>query len=102
MPSAPHSDDSDTTPQTPAEPEPRASSNTPAGSMVRISDMLGASAPALTKEQLDRRAHAARLIARRDALREALRGETDEAKRHAIEVQIDGITRTVTQYEVSA
>lgn len=86
----------------PAEPEPRASSNTPAGSMVRISDMLGASAPALTKEQLDRRAHAARLIARRDALREALRGETDEAKRHAIEVQIDGITRTVTQYEVSA
>lgn len=88
--------------EAPAEPEPRASSNTPAGSMVRISDMLGTSAPQMTKEQLDRRAHAARLIARRDALREALRGETDEAKRHAIEVQIDGITRTVTQYEVSA
>ncbi len=79
------------------DPAPRSS-----GGMVRISDMLGTGAPQLTKEQLDRRAHAARLIARRDALREALRGETDEAKRHAIEVQIDGITRTVAQYEVSA
>lgn len=69
---------------------------------VRLGDLLSAGAPQMTKEQLDRRAHAARLIARRDALREALRGETDEAKRHAIEVQIDGITRTVTQYEVSA
>ena len=67
---------------------------------MRISDMLGTSAPQLTKNQLDRRAHAARLIARRDALRETLAGETDEAKRHALEVQIDGITRTVAQYEV--
>jgi hypothetical protein len=70
--------------------------------MVRISDLLGTSAPPLTKDQLDRRAHAARLIARRDQLREALRDEKDEAKRAALEVQIDGITRTVAQYEVQA
>lgn len=70
------------------------------GGMVRISDMLGTSVPALTKDQLDRRAHAARLIARRDALREALAGEADETKRRALEVQIDGINRTVVQYEV--
>lgn len=44
-------------------------------------------------------AHAARLIARRDALREQLRSETDETKRRALETQIDGITRTVAQYE---
>lgn len=91
--------------EAPAQPEPRASSSTPAGAPMRIGDVLkanGAGAPQLTKDQLDRRAHAARLIARRDALRESLAGETDEAKRKALEVQIDGITRTVAQYEVSA
>lgn len=70
------------------------------GAPVRLADLLNVGAPALTKEQLDRRAHAARLIARRDALRDALAGEADETKRRAIEVQIDGITRTVAQYEV--
>jgi hypothetical protein len=69
---------------------------------VRLGDLLNTSAPQLTKEQLDRRAHAARLVARRDALREALRAEVDETKRRALEVQIDGITRTVAQYEVNA
>jgi len=66
---------------------------------MRISDMLGASAPQLTKDQLDRRAYAARLMARRDVLRDALRGEANETKRRALEIQIDGITRTVAQYE---
>lgn len=69
---------------------------------VRLSDVFGASTPQMTKEQLDRRAHAARLAARRDALRDALAAETDETKRRALEVQIDGITRTVAQYEVAA
>lgn len=89
--------------EAPAQPEPRASSSTPAGAPMRIGDVLkanGAGAPQLTKDQLDRRAHAARLIARRDALRDALAGEVDDAKRAALEVQIDGITRTVAQYEV--
>lgn len=69
--------------------------------MTKLSDMLGATAPQMTRDQLDRRAHAARLIARRDALRAALAGETNESKRRALEVQIDGISRTVAQYEVS-
>jgi hypothetical protein len=69
---------------------------------MRISDVLGTTGPQLTKDQLDRRAHAARLIVKRDQLRESLQSETDEARRRAIEVQIDGITRTVAQYEVAS
>jgi hypothetical protein len=75
--------------------------NNPRATM-RISDVLGTTGPQLTKDQLDRRAHAARLIVKRDQLRESLQSETDEARRRAIEVQIDGITRTVAQYEVAS
>jgi hypothetical protein len=74
----------------------------PAGGMpVSIRDLLAqkASEPALTKDQLDRRARAAQLTARRDLLREQLRSETDEAKRRALEITIDGLTRSVAQYE---
>jgi hypothetical protein len=85
--------------EAPEAPEPVRAS---AGAPMRISDVLGTTGPQLTKDQLDRRAHAARLIVKRDQLRESLQSETDEARRRAIEVQIDGITRTVAQYEVAS
>lgn len=87
--------------EAPADEAP-APSPRPAGGMVRISEVLAFNAaPPLTKAQLDRRSAAAALLAKRDRLRDELRNETDEAKRHALEATIDGITRSVAQYEVA-
>lgn len=71
------------------------------GGMMKLSDVLGSGATTQpTKAELDRRAHAALLIARRELLQKQLAGERDADKRRALLLTIDGITRSVAQYEV--